>query len=351
MGTERRLTFNEAAPGPLHLCRHKHSTRHVTRPSYTRLRLDREHPTARHLRRACRREHGHERLEVAHHHLVPELAPRLFRTDARVERLNVRHVAREQLRALRRDPVRDLNICRRKKAKMRHRDDAHDTNPGGRTQELLVLTHEVLHEPAREHEIVDLLWGPREDGVHGRLGVMSARLAALALRDLDSRRTLLRRRPNAVNGPPIRHAALIALFERAPGAYALRAHRRVFGAGKTPDVVEDVEGGVTREEGGEGVLRGPRRQLDRVWDHKRRHPLLKRDHLVHRDGELCHRHVTSPTTRRDRQRAREGRRQGGKANGTVNVCARRRARRLTSVIHPKMFAWKQTWFSEMYSRP
>jgi hypothetical protein len=24
---------------------------------------------------------------------------------------------------------------------------------------------------------------------------------------------------------------------------------------------------------------------------------------------------------------------------------------LTSVIHPKMLAWKQTWFSETYSRP
>ena len=54
----------------------------------------------------------------------------------------------------------------------------------------------------------------------------------------------------------------------------------------------------------------------------------------------------------ERARARQMRMgEEGRCDGLEDKEALRASPGRTSVIHPKMFAWKQTWFSDMYSLP
>ena len=88
------------------------------------------------------------------------------------------------------------------------------------------------------------------------------------------------------------------------------------------DAEDDVESGVAGREGGEGMTGLARANLDRVWGDERRHLLVEGCHFVHRNAELA----SIESNRNCYQ---------------LSAITIHQRARLTSVIQPKRFAWKQ----------
>lgn len=164
-----------------------------------------------------------------------------------------------------------------------------------RTEQLLVPNHEILDKPTRKHQIMYLLRRTRNRHLHRRLRIMLALPPTQTLRRLlRHRHRRPRRLPHAGPGSshrprrdtPRRTAVDIRqpLDRRTPARHDARAV--LAGAREPPDVVDDVERRVAREERGEGVFRLARGELDRVGDEERGHLLFERCDLVDRDGEL-----------------------------------------------------------------
>lgn len=108
---ENQVTFDETPPRPFHLRRDDHSCGNCTRPHYARPRFHREDTAARNVGRLRRGQHHNVVIEVAVESLVVDLAFCLLWANAVVQRLDIRHVPRQQLRAVARwGPVRYLHV-------------------------------------------------------------------------------------------------------------------------------------------------------------------------------------------------------------------------------------------------
>lgn len=91
------LTFNKASPCPFHLCRDDNPRGDRTFPHNAGTCLDNENATTRYVWRFGRRQHNNMVVEVTIYRLIVNFAFSLLRPDAIIQRLDVRHVAREQV--------------------------------------------------------------------------------------------------------------------------------------------------------------------------------------------------------------------------------------------------------------
>ena len=139
-----RRTFDKTPARPLHLRGDDSLGRDGAGPHDARPDLDRKCTATGYIRSSHRCKHSKIVFGISVYCLIPDFTPGLFRTQASVERLHVRHIPRKEFRSrLKGDPVRRPNLCK----ECQPRVPLLDIGP---TYKLL-LRHEVLDKTTGEH--------------------------------------------------------------------------------------------------------------------------------------------------------------------------------------------------------
>ena len=103
-------------------------------------------------------------LEIAVSRFIPDLTFCLFGSQRSIKRLDIRHITSQQLRVRQQSEPSPIFVCLDPKksgtppAPQRYRQVFTSL-----THEFLLALHEILDEPTREHQIIDLIGCPRDD--------------------------------------------------------------------------------------------------------------------------------------------------------------------------------------------